>query len=214
MTVVGVGAMHRIHVVAGMRVVARMLVAMNAVIGRDDVRGIVVVVRRVVRRGVVLVLIAWPMTAAALLIVARPVVTAVLVLVRHVSNVAHIRLCEHSRRRVPRPCYRYRRGHRSRFSSYEQFPQPAVHAGCREGQDEGPDGERKEGSHVATGTVKWFSPEKGFGFITPEDGSADVFVHFSAITGEGYRNLEENQRVEYDVTAGQKGPQAANVRPV
>ena len=67
---------------------------------------------------------------------------------------------------------------------------------------------------MATGTVKWFSAEKGFGFITPEDGSADVFVYFSAITGEGYRNLEENQRVEYDVTQGQKGPQAANVRPV
>ena len=67
---------------------------------------------------------------------------------------------------------------------------------------------------MATGTVKWFSPEKGFGFITPEDGSPDVFVHFSAISGEGYRNLDENQRVEYDVTAGQKGPQASNVRPV
>ncbi|MGA9162174.1 MAG: cold-shock protein [Actinomycetota bacterium] len=65
---------------------------------------------------------------------------------------------------------------------------------------------------MATGTVKWFSSEKGFGFITPEDGSADVFVHFSAISGEGYRNLEENQKVEYDVTQGQKGPQAANVR--
>jgi CspA family cold shock protein len=64
----------------------------------------------------------------------------------------------------------------------------------------------------ATGTVKWFSSEKGFGFITPEDGSADVFVHFSAISGEGYRNLEENQKVEYDVTQGQKGPQAGNVR--
>ncbi|HET9672471.1 MAG TPA: cold-shock protein, partial [Actinomycetota bacterium] len=52
---------------------------------------------------------------------------------------------------------------------------------------------------MATGTVKWFSPEKGFGFITPDDGSADVFVHFSAITGEGYRNLEVAQKVEYDV---------------
>jgi len=62
--------------------------------------------------------------------------------------------------------------------------------------------------------VKWFSAEKGFGFITPEDGSPDVFVHFSAISGEGYRNLEENAKVEYDVTQGQKGPQAANVRPV
>jgi cold shock protein len=67
---------------------------------------------------------------------------------------------------------------------------------------------------VATGTVKWFSSEKGFGFITPEDGSADVFVHFSAISGDGYRNLEENHKVEYDVMQGQKGPQASNVRPV
>ena len=76
------------------------------------------------------------------------------------------------------------------------------------------DGGRKEGSPVATGTVKWFSSEKGFGFITPEDGSADVFVHFSAIAGEGYRNLEEAQKVEYEVGQGQKGPQASNVRPI
>ena len=67
---------------------------------------------------------------------------------------------------------------------------------------------------MATGTVKWFSAEKGFGFITPEDGTADVFVHFSAISGDGYRNLDESQRVQYDVSQGQKGPQAANVRPV
>ena len=67
---------------------------------------------------------------------------------------------------------------------------------------------------MATGTVKWFSPEKGFGFITQEDGGPDVFVHFSAVQGEGYRNLEENQKVEFDVTAGPKGPQAANVRPL
>jgi cold shock protein len=66
---------------------------------------------------------------------------------------------------------------------------------------------------VATGTVKWFSPEKGFGFITPSEGP-DVFVHFSAIEGEGYRNLEEGQAVEFDITEGQKGPQAANVRAV
>ena len=64
---------------------------------------------------------------------------------------------------------------------------------------------------MATGTVKWFSSEKGFGFISQEDGP-DVFVHFSAISGVGYRNLEENQRVEFDVTEGQKGPQASNVR--
>jgi cold shock protein len=67
---------------------------------------------------------------------------------------------------------------------------------------------------VSIGTVKWFNAEKGFGFITQDDGGPDVFVHFSAIAGSGYRNLEENQRVEYDVTQGQKGPQAANVRPV
>jgi CspA family cold shock protein len=66
---------------------------------------------------------------------------------------------------------------------------------------------------VATGTVKWFSSQKGFGFIQQEDGP-DVFVHFSAIEGSGYKNLEENQKVEFDVTQGQKGPQAANVRPV
>ena len=66
---------------------------------------------------------------------------------------------------------------------------------------------------MATGTVKWFNSEKGFGFITPEDGSADVFVHFSAIAGEGYRNLDVGQRVEFHVPQGQKGPQAANVRP-
>ena len=66
---------------------------------------------------------------------------------------------------------------------------------------------------MATGTVKWFNADKGYGFITPEDGSADVFVHFSAIVGEGDRNLEDGQKVEYDVTQGQKGPQAANVKP-
>ena len=66
---------------------------------------------------------------------------------------------------------------------------------------------------MATGTVKWFNPDKGYGFISREDGD-DVFVHFSAIQGDGYRNLEENQKVEFDVTQGQKGPQAANVRPV
>jgi len=66
---------------------------------------------------------------------------------------------------------------------------------------------------MTTGTVKWFNPEKGFGFITQESGP-DVFVHFSAIQGDGYRNLEENQQVEFDVTQGQKGPQASNVRVV
>ena len=73
---------------------------------------------------------------------------------------------------------------------------------------------RKEGMLMSTGTVKWFNAEKGFGFITQDDGGPDVFVHFSAIVGDGYRNLEENQKVEYDVTQGQKGPQGTNVRPI
>ena len=64
---------------------------------------------------------------------------------------------------------------------------------------------------MASGTVKWFSPEKGFGFITQSEGP-DVFVHFSGITGEGYKNLEEGQAVEFDIVDGQKGPQAQNVR--
>jgi CspA family cold shock protein len=66
---------------------------------------------------------------------------------------------------------------------------------------------------MTTGSVKWFSAEKGFGFVTPEDGSADVFVHSSAIAGEGFKNLEEGQKVDYEVTQGPKGPQASNVKP-
>jgi CspA family cold shock protein len=67
---------------------------------------------------------------------------------------------------------------------------------------------------MAQGTVKWFNGEKGFGFISQDAGGADVFVHYSAIAADGYRSLDENQRVEFDITQGQKGPQAANVRPV
>ncbi|MPZ26072.1 MAG: cold-shock protein [Micromonosporaceae bacterium] len=66
---------------------------------------------------------------------------------------------------------------------------------------------------MAIGTVKWFNPDKGFGFITPDEGGADVFAHFSAIAASGFRTLEENQRVEFEVTQGQKGPQAENIRP-
>ncbi|MFC7326672.1 cold-shock protein [Marinactinospora rubrisoli] len=67
---------------------------------------------------------------------------------------------------------------------------------------------------MAQGTVKWFNSEKGFGFIAVEGGGPDVFVHYSAIAGTGFRNLEENQSVEFEITQGPKGPQASDVRPV
>ena len=64
---------------------------------------------------------------------------------------------------------------------------------------------------MATGTVKWFSDSKGYGFITPADGGADLFVHFSGIAGDGFKTLEEGQEVEFEVTQGPKGPQAEKV---
>jgi CspA family cold shock protein len=67
---------------------------------------------------------------------------------------------------------------------------------------------------MAQGTVKWFNSEKGFGFIAVDSGDADVFVHYSEIEGKGFRTLEENQRVEFEVGQGTKGPQATNVRPI
>jgi CspA family cold shock protein len=67
---------------------------------------------------------------------------------------------------------------------------------------------------MAQGTVKWFNGDKGFGFIAQEGGGDDVFVHFSAIQANGFRTLDENQKVEFDVTQGPKGPQAENVRPL
>lgn len=67
---------------------------------------------------------------------------------------------------------------------------------------------------MAQGTVKWFNPDKGFGFIAPDDGTADVFVHYSEIVGHGFRNLEEGQRVEFEITPGTKGPQASQVHMI
>jgi cold shock protein len=67
--------------------------------------------------------------------------------------------------------------------------------------------------YMTVGTVQWFNADKGFGFIAPESGD-DVFVHFSAIQSTGYRSLDEGQSVEFDITQGQRGPQAANVRPL
>ena len=71
-----------------------------------------------------------------------------------------------------------------------------------------------EGEDMAVGTVKWFNADKGFGFIAPDGGGPDVFAHFSAIASSGFRSLEENQRVEFEITQGQKGPQAANIRTI
>ena len=65
-----------------------------------------------------------------------------------------------------------------------------------------------------TGIVKWFNDAKGFGFIKPDSGGEDLFAHFSQIEGKGFRSLQENQRVEFEVTQGQKGPQASRIRPI
>jgi len=67
---------------------------------------------------------------------------------------------------------------------------------------------------MPTGTVKWFSDDKGFGFITPDDQSADLFAHHSAIIGDGYRSLAEGAKVSYEAQAGEKGPKAINIQPI
>src|SRR5580693_3002849 len=84
-----------------------------------------------------------------------------------------------------------------------------------DGQSGGPEARSStEENSMAQGTVKWFNADKGFGFIEPDDGSADVFVHHSAIQTEGYRSLTENQRVEFTAGRGPKGPQAEQVQPI
>jgi cold shock protein len=75
-----------------------------------------------------------------------------------------------------------------------------------------PDNDREQA--MPEGTVKWFNADKGFGFIAPEDGGEDLFVHFSAIQTQGYKSLDEGQRVSFEVGQGQKGPQATDVRPL
>ena len=67
---------------------------------------------------------------------------------------------------------------------------------------------------MSTGTVKWFNDDKGYGFITPDDGGADLFAHYSAIQNEGFKSLKEGQKVEYELGQGRKGPAAENIRPV
>ncbi len=67
---------------------------------------------------------------------------------------------------------------------------------------------------MATGVVKWFNNEKGYGFITPDEGGADLFAHFSSIVSEGFKSLAENQRVEFEITQGDKGPQATNIAAI
>jgi CspA family cold shock protein len=72
--------------------------------------------------------------------------------------------------------------------------------------------QEREGAHVPTGTVKWFDDEKGYGFITPDEGDRDLFVHYSGIDGQGFKSLAENAKVEHEEEVGDKGPKAVNVR--
>ena len=90
------------------------------------------------------------------------------------------------------------------------------HAGAVDGfANARPAGHTQEGKiHVPTGTVKWFNDEKGYGFITPDDGDRDLFVHYTGIDGQGFKSLAENSKVEYEEETGDKGPKAVNVRAI
>ena len=99
-------------------------------------------------------------------------------------------------------------------SSSCQASEKSVLRSRSQGAARQPPAEQEETKVMAQGTVKWFNGEKGFGFIAQDNGGPDVFVHYSEIDGSGYRSLEENQRVEFEVTQGQKGPQATAVRAV
>src|SRR3979411_2776529 len=93
---------------------------------------------------------------------------------------------------------------------------PCYFSGVRSGVLRRPMGSpsSSEGEYMATGTVKWFSDDKGFGFITPDDGGRDLFVHFTGIDGDGYRSLAEGSKVSYEEEAGPKGPKAVNVTKI
>jgi cold shock protein len=105
------------------------------------------------------------------------------------------------------------------------FP-PCRAGSCRQEQDrtcrdsdwrcrtERAQGRKERAVHVPTGTVKWFNDEKGYGFITPDDGDRDLFVHYSGIDGGGFKSLSENAKVEYEEEVGDKGPKAVNVTPL
>jgi len=89
------------------------------------------------------------------------------------------------------------------------------HAGAVDGfATARPAGHTQEGAIVPTGTVKWFNDEKGYGFITPDDGDRDLFVHYTGIDGQGFKSLPENTKVEYEEETGDKGPKAVNVRAI
>ena len=102
-------------------------------------------------------------------------------------------------------------GENDRLFPVSLIPYSAAVTGQQSRQAE-EDGASKEGvSNMSTGKVKWFNESKGYGFIEPDGGGRDVFVHYSAIQGEGYKTLSEGQMVEFEITQGEKGPQAANV---